>query len=61
MQPVYKGFITPTGIPATNNGRLAYRIRPRFNSEYVWNLDELIRIGGTTADYHTKETWFSLP
>ena len=61
LLPVYKGFIVPTGIPTTNNGRLAYRIRPRFNSEYVWNLDELIRIGGTAVDYHTKETWFSLP
>jgi hypothetical protein len=61
MQPVYKGFIVPAAIPSTNNGRLAYRIRPRFNSEYVWNLDELIRIGGTTVDYHTKEMWFSLP
>ncbi len=59
--PVYKGFITPTGIPATNNGKLATRIRPRFNSEYVWNLDELIRIGGTAVDYHTKEMWFSQP
>lgn len=59
--PVYKGFITPATIPATNNGKLAYRIRPRFNSEYVWNLDELIRIGGTELDYHTKEMWFSLP
>ncbi|TWI85697.1 SusD-like starch-binding protein associating with outer membrane [Lacibacter cauensis] len=60
-QPVYKGFIVPTAIPATNNGKLATRIRPRYNSEYVWNLDELIRIGGTAADYHTKEMWFSLP
>ncbi|RXK61867.1 SusD/RagB family nutrient-binding outer membrane lipoprotein [Lacibacter luteus] len=58
---VYKGFITPAAIPATNNGKLATRIRPRYNSEYVWNLDELIRIGGTAVDYHTKEMWFSLP
>ncbi len=59
--PVYRGFITPAAIPATNNGKLATRIRPRYNSEYVWNLDELIRIGGTAVDYHTKEMWFSLP
>jgi hypothetical protein len=59
--PVYRGFITPAAIPATNNGKLATRIRPRFNSEYVWNLDELIRIGGTAVDYHTKEMWFSQP
>lgn len=59
--PVYRGFITPAALPATNNGKLATRIRPRFNSEYVWNLDELIRIGGTAVDYHTKEMWFSQP
>jgi hypothetical protein len=37
----------------------AYRMRPRFNSEYVWNINELNRIGATTIDYHTKEMWFS--
>lgn len=59
-QPVYKNFFTPT-IPAANNGSFAYRIRPRFNSEYVWNRDELDRIGALAPDYHTKRVWFSLP
>ena len=59
--PVYRGFITPTAIPAANNGKLAQRFRPRFNSEYVWNLDELARIGATAPDYHVREMWFSLP
>lgn len=58
--PVYKNFVIPT-FPATNNNRFATRIRPRYNSEYVWNLPELQRIGATATDYHTKEMWFSLP
>jgi len=58
---VYTGF----NVPATadlfpdNGGKLVYRMRPRFNSEYVWNINELTRIGATTLDYHTKEMWFS--
>jgi hypothetical protein len=59
--PVYRGFQVPAAIPAANGGKLAYRIRPRYNSEYVWNFDELVRIGATAPDYHTKEMWFSLP
>jgi hypothetical protein len=59
--PVYRGFITPAALPAINAGKLASRIRPRYNSEYIWNLEELIRIGGTLPDYHVKEMWFSQP
>lgn len=42
-------------------GKYAYRIRPRYNSEYLWNRAELERLGGYNDDYTTKETWFSLP
>ncbi len=42
-------------------GKYAYRIRPRYNSEYLWNRAELERLGAYAADYTTKETWFSLP
>ncbi len=61
--PVYTGFIAPSGgdLFPDNGGKLVYRMRPRFNSEYVWNINELTRIGATTNDYHTKEMWFSLP
>lgn len=48
-------------ISSLNNGSYAYRVRPRFNSEYVWNRDELAVWGGLDIDYHTKELWFSLP
>jgi hypothetical protein len=58
---VYTGFTLPAAadIFQDNGGKMAYRMRPRFNSEYVWNINELTRIGATTIDYHTKEMWFS--
>lgn len=58
---VYRDFTPPAGndLFQDNNGKLVYRVRPRFNSEYVWNINELKRIGATEIDYHTKEMWFS--
>lgn len=44
-----------------NQGKPAHRVRPRYNSEYVWNRDELEKWGGLELDYHTKELWFTLP
>lgn len=38
-----------------------YRLRPRQNSEYVWNFAELQVWGADKSDYPYKETWFSLP
>jgi Starch-binding associating with outer membrane len=62
-QQVYRDFTPPTGsdLYLNNGGKLIYRLRPRFNSEYVWNLNELNRIGASALNYHTKEQWFSLP
>lgn len=62
-QQVYRDFAPPSGsdLYANNGGRLIYRLRPRFNSEYVWNLNELNRIGASALNYHTKEQWFSQP
>ena len=62
-QQVYRDFAPPSGtdLYPNNGGRLIYRLRPRFNSEYVWNLNELNRIGASALNYHTKEQWFSLP
>ena len=59
---VFTDFVVPTGtgLFEDNGGKLVYRMRPRFNSEYVWNINELGRIGATQLDYHTKEQWFSL-
>jgi hypothetical protein len=58
---VYTDFVVPTGADLfpDNGGKLVYRMRPRFNSEYLWNIVELTRIGATQLDYHTKEMWFS--
>ena len=58
---VYTGFTLPSAVDLfqDNAGKMAYRMRPRFNSEYVWNINELTRIGATTLEYHTKEMWFS--
>jgi hypothetical protein len=58
---VYTGFTLPvaTQLSADNNGKPAYRVRPRYNSEYVWNRNSLDLIGGNNLDYHTYELWFS--
>ncbi|PJE47343.1 MAG: SusD/RagB family nutrient-binding outer membrane lipoprotein [Sediminibacterium sp.] len=61
--PIYADFVVPTGINlfANNNGKLVYRARPRYNSEYLYNVSELTRIGAIELDYHTLEQWFSKP
>jgi hypothetical protein len=60
---VYAGFTPPSGIDLfTNNaGNKVYRARPRYNSEYLYNIAALNSVGGLALDYHTKEQWFSLP
>ena len=57
---VYRDFITPT-VYINNNGKLVYRARPRYNSEFLYNIEALDAIGGRDLDYHTKEMWFSMP
>lgn len=61
VNPVYKGFELPQELSATNQEKPAYRARPRFNSEYMWNKEALEKLGGFEVDYHTYETWFSKP
>lgn len=58
---VYADFTPPSGIYliSTNNGKLVYRCRPRYNSEYLYDIPELTRIGALNADYNTLECWFS--
>lgn len=58
---IYTGFVLPNPLFSFNNGNPAYRARPRYNSEYVWNIKALEAIGATATDYHTKEQWFSTP
>lgn len=61
QQQVYLGFALPATLSADNLGKPVYRVRPRYNSEYVWNIEELRRIGALNSDYHTYEPWFSKP
>jgi hypothetical protein len=49
------------GLFLDNNGKLPYRVRPRYNSEYVWNFAALQAIGADKIDYHTVEMWFMQP
>lgn len=58
---VYPGFTPPTTLYPDNGGFVVQRIRPRYNSEYVWNRPGLDAIGGLALDYHTKPLWITLP
>lgn len=58
---VYADLVLPIGIDLfiNNSGKYTYRARPRFNSEYLYNVAELTRLGALALDYNTKEQWFS--
>jgi len=73
---IYKGFyLYPAKVSnrnqdgkhifvSTNLGSPSYRIRPRYNSEYMWNktaLDALTPISGLAVNYETSMVWFCLP
>ena len=58
-QQVYRNFALPASIFPSNLGKPVQRVRPRYNSEYVWNLEELKKLGGDRSDYHTYPVWFS--
>ncbi len=69
---IYKGFYLPSAdvlnrrvkFAATNQGAPYYRLRPRYNSEYMWNLPSLKNlqpIPGDAENYHTSMVWFSIP
>jgi hypothetical protein len=57
---VFAGFTVPAPLAAENGGKVIYRMRPRYNSEYVWNSAELDKIGGLALDYHTKPIWITI-
>ncbi|HEY0810481.1 MAG TPA: SusD/RagB family nutrient-binding outer membrane lipoprotein [Longimicrobiales bacterium] len=58
---VFRGFTLPTIFDVDNNSRPAQRLRPRYNSDYVWNREELAKIGGLALDYQTKPMWITQP
>ncbi|MDP3435671.1 MAG: SusD/RagB family nutrient-binding outer membrane lipoprotein [Bacteroidales bacterium] len=69
---IYKGFYLPPSdvinrrqkFAAWNYGAPCYRLRPRYNSEYMWNLGSLKKltpIAGDADNYHTSIVWFAQP
>ncbi len=69
---VYKGlYLAPAQVQnrkssynVLNEGSPEYRLRPRYNSEYMWNvpsLEKLKPISGTAPNYHTSIPWFAYP
>jgi hypothetical protein len=58
---VFRGFAPPSNMYPDNSGKPVQRIRPRYNSEYVWNSASLETIGGLATDYHTKPLWITQP
>jgi len=59
---VFPGFSPPAVLYTLNGGKVVYRLRPRYNSEYVWNRDALAQItpvSGLADDYHTSELWIT--
>lgn len=60
---VYADFTPPTGSDLfTNNAnKWVYRARPRYNSEYLYNVAALSSVGALALDYHTKEQWVTKP
>ncbi|MCX6334983.1 MAG: SusD/RagB family nutrient-binding outer membrane lipoprotein [Bacteroidia bacterium] len=69
---VYKGlYLYPAQVQGRkvayntfNEGSPCYRIRPRYNSEYMWNkpsLSKLLPISGTADNYQCSIPWFAYP
>lgn len=69
---VYKGlYLGPAQVQGRksaynvrNEGSPSYRLRPRYNSEYMWNLkslETLKPIPGTADNYQTSIPWFAYP
>lgn len=69
---VYKGFyLAPAQVQGRkgsydirNDGAPSFRLRPRYNSEYMWNLPSLEKlkpIAGTADNYQTSIPWFAYP
>lgn len=69
---VYKGlYLQPANVTGRrtvyntfNEGSPCYRVRPRYNSEYMWNkpsLETLKPIKGTAPNYQCSIPWFAYP
>jgi hypothetical protein len=62
-QQVYREFAPPTGsdLYTSNGGKWIYKHRPRYNSEYLYNVAELNRLGAFDLDFITRQPWFAKP
>ena len=69
---VFKGYyLAPAQVQGRkgtynnkNNGSPCYRVRPRYNSEYMWNkpsLESLKPISGMADNYQCSMPWFAYP
>ena len=59
-QNIYASFTPPVGnLFDDNQGEFVYRARPRYNSEYLYNINALEGVGAFDLNYHTKKTWFA--
>ncbi|GGI26584.1 RagB/SusD family nutrient uptake outer membrane protein [Pedobacter mendelii] len=58
---VFLGFTIPQVLFPENQNKVVQRMRPRYNSEYIWNRNGLSAIGGLATDYQTKEMWITTP
>ena len=58
---IFKDYIPVASLYPDNGGKLVQRLRPRYNSEYLWNVAELQKIGALATDYHTVPVWFTKP
>jgi len=58
---VFKGFTVPAvdRIAAENLNKPVYRLRPRYDSEFTWNIESLNKIGLKQIDYHTIPIWIA--
>jgi hypothetical protein len=69
---IYKGFYLGAAnvenrrskFATDNQGSPCYRLRPRYNSEYMWNLPslkKLLPIAGDAPNYQCSMPWFTIP
>lgn len=69
---VYKGlYMAPAQVQhrkraydEKNEGSPSYRLRPRYNSEYMWNkasLSSLVPVSGMADNYQCSIPWFAYP
>ena len=58
---IFQGFTKPATLFTDNQGKQVYVMRPRYNSEYIWNVPALQAIGALAPDYHTTKPYFVLP